>query len=263
MEGGPRARKTSQPQVVPRTNTRRPMPSRSGLLTGLAEQNHLFSRVTRLAQHLPIMFIIIGSFLGIMLLPFTILLFTVCGSIGFGIFSFIVIECAFFLMAVLGSVLLPTLAALPFAIMSYFAYRTSSVLNKLFWKYFGGPIRTYRSVKQRFANAIASFRGQPAVTYPDDFETFDNYNYNDQQEDGTPLENIERQQSSYSTITEEWSDIRHRMSDVGVVHDDSSEDMGFGEGVFLYLADFVHNLITLAFALSVIYLLVTSTSCNR
>lgn len=276
MEGEARPRGTSKthPHVVPRVissgrHRRGPTPASSrrpsGFLVGLFEQYHVFSRVSRLAQHRPILYLLFGTLAGMIFLPLILILFFVCGSIGFTMLLVMIIEGGFFLMAVLGlisSLFLPFLAALPFAAVSFVAYQSSNWFKSFMWNHFRGPIRQYYSLKRRFENAIASFRGDPAIDYPRAPPNYDNNydgRYGNDSEEEVVLEHYERQQSSQSII-DEWRDIRRRFSEGVPLHGDTSDHMGVGESASLYMADFMNHLFTLVMFCTFLYLFVQAVS---
>jgi len=211
------------------------------------------NRISRLVHHRPILYTFTATFFGVSILPLVIFLLVICGSVGFGVVIFVIIEAGLFSMAVIAliaSLIVPVFISLILTSISYAVYKTVKALKEFVWDYFGGPFRTYRAIKQRFTNAISFFR-QDKQNTESPTQTSENNSFNPHGRH-QPDRPIDGQVTSYPSFSDELEVIQRRMN-VAALHEESSEELGVAEGVLLCMADFMHNLTSLLFAIFMIY----------
>lgn len=226
-------------------------------LWNVVEKLQVSTRLTRLIHHRPIIYTFCATLLGITFLPLVIFLLVVCGSFGFGLFIFAVLEggiIATATIALLISLIIPLLGTIFITTTSYVAYKTMKTLQGFVWRFFGAPVFIFRSLVRKVNDLIDRDDKGHTNDTGDTSDTDAHLEKQGLNDFGTrnsfrikivPA----RRHRTWRFSEDEFLNSRgHGWREV----EDDSEDLGIAEGILLYMANFLRTLMSL---LMVIFLL--------
>jgi hypothetical protein len=227
---------------------------------------HVANRFARVLHRRPIIYTFTATLLGVTFLPLVVFLLFVCGSFGFGIFIFVVIEGGLVLMAAIAllvSLFVPVVVSLIVTTISYATYKTTQTLRGVLWQYLGGPIWIFQSFIHFFTMSTCPNHDDHTSTRF--LRNNDNTDVSPKIQDSTNFENtsnrfqiqvvpVEERQTSYEFFGDEFQNWRFEESEEDIV-DDETEDLGIVEGALLYMANFLRNLMSLLMCIFLLQLI--------